>query len=223
MRTTAILTFAAGLLLPATTAQAEHRYETNAVVRSLAADVEYFAREAYIEANRTTRYNHGRGYRATLDLRALDREARHFHRQVSRYYQDPLHTARDFERLRATFYTAHLQALPSPLLRTPGLPEALSRRLHLVRQIRWPWSRLRQEVLQEAPWQAPRPLLQAEAPPWQPLRQAPRQARRAPEVRQAWSRQTPRLRQARRARPRWQAQGQGALRPRRRPSGRSRR
>lgn len=107
MKRTAILTLTAALLIPAAAAKADHRYSLELVVSSLAEDVEYFAREAYREASRASRYADGRGYRAMLDLRALDHQARHFRRQVRRYHRDPFHSAHDFEQLRVAFYAAH--------------------------------------------------------------------------------------------------------------------
>lgn len=104
-----MITTAAALLMPAAAANADYDYGGEVAIRVLADDVTYFAGEVHREARYLAR---GRSdHRALGALRALDRDARHFSYQIGRYYRDPLHTARDFERLRVSFYVAH-DALP---------------------------------------------------------------------------------------------------------------
>lgn len=100
-----LITTTAALLIPAAAANADHAYGGDIAIRALAEDVAYFAGDVYRDARHLARDRHDR--RAVEALRDLDRDARHFNRQARRYYRDPLHTARDFERLRVSFYVAH--------------------------------------------------------------------------------------------------------------------
>lgn len=52
--------------------------------------------------------HHGgkRERRALKALHRLDRQARHFHEQVERYYQDPYHTEEDYRRLMRAYHEA---------------------------------------------------------------------------------------------------------------------
>ncbi len=75
-------------------------------IRSVAHELEAAARQVHRSAERS-RHHFDRAEEATLrDLHYLDDRARHFHRQVERYYRDPYHTERDFLALREAYFRA---------------------------------------------------------------------------------------------------------------------
>ncbi len=103
MKTT-ILIVAAFLGLAAT-AQARH---TDLGQPDRMKDLAHQLQEAVHHAHETAEeYAHHYGEsRALKALHRLDRRARHFHRQVERYYQNPHHTEKDYRKLVRDFRKA---------------------------------------------------------------------------------------------------------------------
>lgn len=105
MKTT-ILIIAAFVVLAATAQARPPDFNSPNRIKYLAHDLEEAVHHIHRAAEANAHHYGRREDRALKALHDLDREARHFHQRVERYYRNPHHTDQDYRKLLRTYHNA---------------------------------------------------------------------------------------------------------------------